>query len=64
MLLCKKLKQLRIKKGLTIKALARLINVSQSTISSWEKGKSTPYLSKLIMIVKTFDVTCRYLLGV
>lgn len=58
------LKRLRIDKGFSIKMLAQLINVSPNTIISWEKGLTYPKSYNLIKIVKLFNVSCKYMLGV
>ena len=42
------LRELRVKRGLTIRDLAPLIGVEFSTVASWERGRSEPPLSKLI----------------
>ena len=56
-------KSLRLKHQFTIKYIAQLLNVSPSTIIAWEKSKSYPYFDTLIKIVKLFNVTCNYILG-
>lgn len=59
----KNLKQLRIQQRLTINQLAKILEVTPYTLSSWEKGKTKPNLNKLITIVKIFNTTCNSILG-
>ena len=44
-------------------ALAKKINVSQSTICNWLKGKKEPSIESLWKIADYFDVTVDYLIG-
>lgn len=58
----KNLNKLRIKRNISIKALAKAIGVSASTISSWEKGKSKPRINHAIKIVQFFEISFKELL--
>ena len=51
----KKLKELRKKKGLSQAKLAKLANVDQPQISSWENGR-TPTIESLTRIAKALGV--------
>ena len=58
-----KIKELRIEKELTQGELAKILGITQDSISLWEKGKripDTPYIAKLAAY---FDVSTDYLLG-
>lgn len=57
-----RLKQLRIKKGLTQVEFAKKFNISSGTIAMWETGKRTPDVETLKKIANFFDVTLDYLL--
>jgi len=59
-----RLKKLRIKKGLSLHALAKATNISPSTLSSWENAKTIPRAKDFITLVKFFDVSADYLLGI
>ena len=59
----KKLKQLRIEKGLTQKRLGELVNKKESTVRMWELDKNEPTLSTLIRLADIFDVTLDELVG-
>lgn len=63
MLLGKRLKELRIKSGLTQKELGDIIHVSKATICFYEKEVRTPTLENLIDLSDYFEVTIDYLLG-
>ena len=57
------LKELRIEKGLTQKALAQELSISIPTLSHWECGYQEPSFKDLIMLCKYFEVSADYLLG-
>lgn len=63
MLFGKRLKDLRIKSGLTQNELGSIINVSKATICFYEKEQRTPTLENLIDLSDYFEVTIDYLLG-
>ena len=52
----KKLKQLRLEKGLTQVELAEKSGVSQGVITNYERGFRTPTLQKAIFIAKALNV--------
>lgn len=58
-----KLKELREKSGLSQTALARKMNVSQSTIGMWESGKNKPEFANLEKLCHIFNVSANQLLG-
>lgn len=51
----KKIKDLRIAKGLTQKQLADSLNVSQNAVYNWENKKREPSLDMIKKIAKVFD---------
>ena len=57
------LKELRIEKGLTQKALATALGVTIPTLSHWECGYQEPSYSDLIKICRFFGVSADYMLG-
>ena len=59
----KKLKELRLEKGLSQKALGDIFGVCNQTISFWENGSREPDLDTLIFIAHYFDVTIDNLLN-
>lgn len=59
----KRLKDLRNERGLTQDGLAKELNVDKSTIAKYETDKIEPSISMLKVIVKYFDVSADYMLG-
>ena len=62
-LISKRLKQIRKINKLTQKDMAKLINTSQSTISSYENGKSMIITAFLFEICSKLNVSADYLVG-
>ena len=59
----KRLKDLRIGKGITQIQLAYDTKISKSSIGAWELGISVPNANAVITLARYFDVSCDYLLG-
>jgi len=57
-----KIKKLRTENNLTQEQLAEKLQVSRSTISSWETGRSYPDLEMVIEICDCFNVSLDFLL--
>lgn len=53
----KRLKDLRLKKGMSQEDLGEKIYVTRQTISNWENDKSYPDLNSLIRISEIFEIT-------
>lgn len=58
-----RIKQLREEKGWTLEYIATRVNVTNQTISNWEKGKTEPYIGSLIRLAELFQVTVDYLIA-
>lgn len=58
------IRELRKEKGLTQEGLAKLLFVSQDTISLWELNKSLPDIKSLIELTKIFEVSSDFILGI
>ena len=58
----KKLKELRIDKGLSQRKLGEQFNVCNQTVSFWETGSREPDLDTLVEISKFFNVEINCLL--
>ncbi|WP_017728293.1 helix-turn-helix domain-containing protein [Halalkalibacterium ligniniphilum] len=58
-----RLRKLRKKHGLTMKALGKSINVAESTISGYENGNRKPDMDTLQQLADYFAVSTDYLLG-
>ena len=61
--ICKHIKELRIRRGLTQVELAGMLGVSKSVISSYENGVHLPPYDILVRISNLFGVSCDYLIG-
>ena len=57
-----KIYKLRAALSMSQEQFANLFNVSRQSVQKWEKGSSTPELSKLIEISKYFDISLDALL--
>ncbi len=63
MLLSKRLKELRINRGLTQRELGEHVNVTKVSICCYENGTRVPTLDTLTKLGKVLDVDVDYLLG-
>jgi len=59
-----RIKKLREDKGLNQLELAKLLNISNTTLSQYESGQRTPSDDIKIKLSKTFNVSIDYLLGI
>ncbi|MEI5994346.1 helix-turn-helix domain-containing protein [Candidatus Enterococcus mansonii] len=59
----KKIKELRLSKKLTQKALAKTLNVTPQAISKWERNESNPDLQTLLNLSHYFNVSVDDILG-
>ena len=55
--------ELRKEKGLSQIGLAKILDVDQTTVSKWEKGKALPDARMLLRLSELYDVSVDYLLG-
>lgn len=58
-----RLKELRQEKGLSIKALAKEVNIGDSSLCRWENCQSDVKGCHLVILAKYFGVTIDYLMG-
>lgn len=58
-----RLKELRLKKGLTQTELGEKVGVKQSTFTNWENGKREPNFETIIKIADLFEVSVDWLFG-
>lgn len=58
-----KLKDLRTAHGYTQEELAAILNVSRSTISSWEINRTYPDLSILVSLSELYEITVDQLIN-
>lgn len=57
------IRSLRKEKRLSQRDLAKILHVSQQTVTSWETGRSDPSSSALDAISDYFEVSADFLLG-
>ena len=58
-----RIKQLRERNGMKQNELASFLNITQATLSNWERGVHDPDNATLIVLSKKFNVSTDYLLG-
>ncbi len=58
-----RLRTLRLKHQLTMKALGERLNIAPSTISGYENGNRKPDIDTLKLLADVFDTSTDYLIG-
>ncbi len=58
-----RVKELREDKGISIRMLAKEINIAHSAIARWENGTKLPSVESVVIVADYFGVTTDYLLG-
>ena len=58
-----RIKNLRTEKRLSLKQLAKELNISDAAISRWENQLRVPNIIELKKIAQYFNVTADYLIG-
>ena len=58
-----RLKELRLKKGLTQTELGEKVGVKQSTFTNWENGKREPNFETIIKLADLLEVSLDWLFG-
>ena len=59
----KKLKELRIKTGLSQEKVAEQLYVSRQAVSKWETGEAMPEMENLVALAKFYNVSVDYILA-
>lgn len=57
-----RIRWLRVKQNMTQETIAQLLCVTDSTVLSWERGRTEPDLTAIIMMADLFDVTLKFLI--
>lgn len=57
-----RIKYLRKKNGVTQKELAKILYVSESTVSGWERGRAEPNIDFIVRLTALFHVSLNYLI--
>ena len=58
-----RLKELRTEKGITLKQLAAILNVSGNAVHCRERDKQEPSMSMLLALSEYFEVSLDFLFG-
>lgn len=59
-----KLKLLRRQKGMTQEELSKVLKISPTAVSAWERGANKPLMDKLVIMSELFDVPLLYFFDV
>ena len=62
-LIGRRIKEIRLEKGMTTKEFGKLFGATDSNITSWEKGRTSPTPERLKAIAKIGDMTVEELLN-
>lgn len=58
-----RIKECRLRSGLSQKYVAATLGVSAPSVSDWESGKTKPAMENLVALAVLYGVTTDYLLG-
>lgn len=58
-----RLKEIRLERGLSQVELAKLIQTTNDSVYSWEKGRSQPSIEAIRKLCEALSVSSDYLLG-
>lgn len=58
------IRRARLQAGFTQKDVASALGKGQTTVASWETGRSQPNAATIIFLANLFDVSSDYLLGI
>ncbi len=59
-----RIRELRIKNGLTQADLAKMLHITRSSVNAWEMGISVPSTTMIVELAKHLKTNTDYLLGV
>lgn len=58
-----RIKTLREQRGLSQAKLAKILNITRSSVNAWEMGVSIPNTQKIVELALLFHTTTDYILG-
>lgn len=61
--LCERLKELRIRSGISQNKLAEKMDLTRATVNAWEMGLNSPNAQSIVMLAKFYKVSADYILG-
>lgn len=62
--MCYHLRELRKERGLSQRALAELLHISQSAYSRYERGQQNPTIETVYTLARLYHVSIDYLAGI
>ncbi len=62
--LAERLRELRLERNMSVRELAKALNVSAIAVSRWENNKRIPNADNICHISEYFKVSADYLLGI
>lgn len=62
-ILSERIKELRLKSGISQAELARKLQVTRSSVNAWEMGLNIPTTQYIVELSKLFNVSSDYILG-
>ena len=62
-MIAKRIKELRLERGISQAVLGNKIGVSQKAVDYWERGVNEPKASYIISLCDFFGVSADYILG-
>lgn len=63
-MICDKIKEPREKAGYSQSQLAKKLDVTRSSVNTWEMDLSTPTTQYIVALCKLFHVSANYILGI
>ncbi len=63
-MIAERIKELRMKNGMTQAELAKLLNITRSSVNAWEMGISVPSTAMVIALAQNLNANTDYLLDV
>lgn len=60
----KRLKELRKLENITLRQLSKIVNITQPTLSRYERGERNPKVEQITALAKHFNVSVPYLQGI
>lgn len=63
-MISEKIRMLREQAGYSQAQLAKILDVTRSSVNAWEMGLSTPTTQYIVMLARLFHVSADYILGI
>lgn len=63
-MIAEKIKELRSRQGMTQAYVAKKLGITRSGVNAWEMGVSVPSTQYIVELVRLFNVSSDYILGI